>query len=92
MTSAWVRELNRQAVHGSERAHLAVQRLTHLIGSPAGLLHPALLAGAVHSRIGRRRRPAPRPPALDMLAVIEDPVPSQVGAEQARVAAATRPV
>lgn len=91
LTSAWVRELNRQAVHGSESAHLAVQRLAHLIGSPAGLLHPALLAGAVSSRIGRRRRPEPRPPALDMLAVIEDPVPSRDGTEQARVAAATRP-
>jgi len=91
LTSAWVRELNRQAAHGSERAHLTVQRLAHLIGSPAGLLHPALLAGAVSSRIGRRRRPVPRPPGLDVLAVVEDPVPSRVGTEQARVGTATRP-
>lgn len=75
MTSAWVRELNRQAVHGSERAHLAVQRLAHLIGSPAGLVHPALLAGVTRGRIGRRHPAATRPDGLDQLDLVEDPAP-----------------
>lgn len=75
LTSAWVRELTRQAAHGSNRAHLTVQRLSHLVGSPAALVHPALLAEAVGSRLGRRRRPVPRPAALDLLAMVEDVVP-----------------
>ena len=75
MTSAWVRELNRQAVHGSERAHLAVQSLAHLIGSPAGLVHPALLVGVTRGRIGRRHPAATRPDGLDLLDLVEDPPP-----------------
>lgn len=75
LTSAWVRELTRQAAHGSNRAHLTVQRLSHLVGSPAALVHPALLAEAVGNRLGRRRRPVPRPAALDLLGMIEDAVP-----------------
>jgi 2-polyprenyl-6-methoxyphenol hydroxylase-like FAD-dependent oxidoreductase len=79
MTSAWVRELTRQAAHGNGRAHLAVQRLTHLIGSPAGLVHPALLAEAVRSRLGLRRPAVPRPAGLDLLAMIEEPVSPPAG-------------
>ncbi len=76
VTSAWVRELTRQAAHGSERAQNALQRLTHLIGSPAGLIHPALIGAAVGRRAGRRPRPVARPAGLDRLAMFEDPVPS----------------
>ena len=80
LTGAWVRELSRQAAHGSGRAHLAVQRLAHLIGSPAGLVHPLLLAEAVRHRVGGRRRPVARPAGLDVLAMVEDPHPPAVPA------------
>jgi len=78
LTSAWVRELTRQAAHGGGRAHMAVQRLAHLIGSPAGLVHPLLLAEAVRHRIGGRRRPVGRPVGLDVLSMVEDPHPQAV--------------
>lgn len=76
LTSAWVRELTRQAAHGSERAHLTTQRLFHMVGSTITLAHPALVAEAVRSRVGRRRPAVSRPAGLDLLAMVEDPVPS----------------
>jgi 2-polyprenyl-6-methoxyphenol hydroxylase-like FAD-dependent oxidoreductase len=72
LTSGWVRELGRQAAHGSFRAQLTVNRLFHMVGSPAALLSPALIAAAARHRLGRGGTPVPRPAALDVLAMVED--------------------
>ena len=76
LTSGWVRELGRQAAHGSLRAQLTVNRLYHMVGSPAALLSPALIAAAAPAPArGAGGRPAPRPAALDVLAMVEDEPP-----------------
>ncbi|MFY9809440.1 MAG: FAD-dependent monooxygenase [Pseudonocardiaceae bacterium] len=63
----WTRQLLRLAAHGDLRAHGAVARVYHLMGSPALLFHPALVAAAVRAQLTgcdpRNRRPA----ALDAL-------------------------
>ncbi|GAA3836399.1 FAD-dependent oxidoreductase [Streptomyces phyllanthi] len=58
----WSGEVDRLAAHGNLRAQRALDRVYHLVGSPAGLLHPALLAAAVRGRLLGLPAPAPRPP------------------------------
>ncbi|MEU6804061.1 NAD(P)/FAD-dependent oxidoreductase [Streptomyces neyagawaensis] len=58
----WSGEVDRLAAHGNLRAQRALDRVYHLVGSPAGLLHPALLAAAVRGRLLGLPAPVPRPP------------------------------
>ncbi|WP_055715466.1 NAD(P)/FAD-dependent oxidoreductase [Streptomyces torulosus] len=58
----WSGEVDRLAAHGNLRAQRALDRVYHLVGSPAGLLHPALLAAAVRGRLLGLPTPVPRPP------------------------------
>ncbi|MFG2026959.1 FAD-dependent oxidoreductase [Streptomyces sp. NPDC048825] len=58
----WSGEVDRLAAHGNLRAQRAMDRVYHLVGSPAGLLHPALLAAAVRGRLLGLPAPSPRPP------------------------------
>ena len=64
---AWSRELEVLAVHGHGRAQDTMSRVYHLMGSPAELFHPSLLAGAIRSRVGNRPPAAPRPTAVAAL-------------------------
>ncbi|MEH0415626.1 NAD(P)/FAD-dependent oxidoreductase [Streptomyces scabiei] len=57
----WSGEVDRLAAHGNLRAQRALDRVYHLVGSPAGLLHPALLASAVRGRLLGLPTPVPRP-------------------------------
>ncbi|MGH3999471.1 MAG: hypothetical protein ACRDTJ_18670, partial [Pseudonocardiaceae bacterium] len=57
----------RLAIHGNRRAHAVLARVYHLMGSPALLFHPALIAAALRARLTGYGRPAPRPAALDAL-------------------------
>ncbi|MDQ4104018.1 MAG: FAD-dependent oxidoreductase [Actinomycetota bacterium] len=61
----WTRQLSRLAVHGDRRAHAVLARVYHLMGSPALLFHPALIAAALRARLTGYGPPAPRPAALD---------------------------
>ncbi len=63
----WTRQLARLAVHGDRRALAVLNRVYHLMGSPALLFHPALGAAAVRARLIGYGPPAPRPAALDAL-------------------------
>lgn len=80
VTSAWVRELGRQAAHGSVRAQLTATRMFHMVGKPAALLHPALLAAAARARLGHGGSPTGRPTELDLLAMVEDEPAGRPGA------------
>ncbi|MBM9468361.1 NAD(P)/FAD-dependent oxidoreductase [Nakamurella leprariae] len=63
----WVGEVARLAVHGDRRAGRAINRTFHLMGSPLDLLHPALAANALRTRlIGAPANP--RPAAVRALA------------------------
>jgi len=77
LTSGWVRELGRLSTYGNVRAQLTVARVFHMVVPPAALLHPALLVASagdrLRSRFGHSRPQAPRPDALDLLAMVEDP-------------------
>ncbi len=59
----WARALWHLAGSGDARATRVLQRVYHLVGSPAELFHPALVAGVVAGR-ARGLRPAPRPDVL----------------------------
>lgn len=63
----WTRQLSRLAIHGNQRAHAVLARVYHLMGSPALLFHPALVAAALRARLTGYGSPAPRPAALDAL-------------------------
>ncbi|HEX4100443.1 MAG TPA: FAD-dependent oxidoreductase [Pseudonocardiaceae bacterium] len=63
----WTRQLSRLAAHGNLRALAALARVYHLMGSPALLFHPALVAAAVRARLAGYGPPAARPAALDAL-------------------------
>lgn len=58
----WSGEVDRLAAHGNLRAQRALDRVYHLVGTPAGLLRPALLAAAVRGRLLGLPTPVPRPP------------------------------
>lgn len=58
----WSGEVDRLAVHGDLRAQRALDRVYHLVGSPAGLLHPALLTAAARARLLGLPPASPRPP------------------------------
>lgn len=58
----WSGEVDRLAVHGNLRAQRALDRVYHLVGSPAGLLHPALLTAAARARLLGLPPASPRPP------------------------------
>ncbi|UUU25472.1 FAD-dependent oxidoreductase [Streptomyces sp. DSM 40750] len=58
----WSGEVDRLAVHGDLRAQRALDRVYHLVGSPAGLLHPALLTAAARARVLGLPPASPRPP------------------------------
>ena len=58
----WSSEVDRLAAHGDLRAQRTLDRIYHLVGSPIGLLHPALLASALRGRLGGAPTPTPRPP------------------------------
>ncbi|MER5182710.1 NAD(P)-binding protein [Streptomyces sp. NPDC002896] len=58
----WSHELDRLAVHGDLRAQRTLDGIYHLVGSPAGLFYPALIASAVHARLFGLPAPVPRPP------------------------------
>ena len=55
----WSGEVDRLAAHGDLRAQRTLDRIYHLVGSPIGLLHPALLVTALRARL--RGLPAPAP-------------------------------
>jgi len=57
----WTTRVGWLATHGNQRAAHTLARVYHLIGSPAGLLHPALLAAVVKARVAGAGPPAPRP-------------------------------
>jgi len=65
----WTRQLGRLAIHGNRRAYAVLGRVYHLMGSPALLFHPALVAAALQARLTGYGSPAPRPAALDALTV-----------------------
>jgi 2-polyprenyl-6-methoxyphenol hydroxylase-like FAD-dependent oxidoreductase len=48
---AWSRQLGLLAVHGNGRAQDTMSRVYHLMGAPAEMFHPALLAAAVRARV-----------------------------------------
>jgi flavin-dependent dehydrogenase len=58
----WAAEVSRLAAHGDRRATRTLNRTIHLMGTPLDLLHPALVRGAIRSRIvgsgPLNRRPA----------------------------------
>ncbi|MGP4050500.1 NAD(P)/FAD-dependent oxidoreductase [Streptomyces sp. 2A115] len=58
----WSGEVDRLAAHGNVRAQRALDRVYHLVGSPADLFHPALLAAAARGRLLGLPAPVPRPP------------------------------
>ncbi|WP_128382354.1 NAD(P)/FAD-dependent oxidoreductase [Streptomyces cavernae] len=58
----WSGAVDRLAAHGNLRAQRALDRVYHLVGSPAGLLHPALLAAAIRGRLLGLPTTVPRPP------------------------------
>ncbi|MGH3996336.1 MAG: hypothetical protein ACRDTJ_02595, partial [Pseudonocardiaceae bacterium] len=63
----WTRELGRLAIHGNRRALTVLARVYHLMGSPALLFHPALVAAALQARLIGYGPANPRPAALDAL-------------------------
>jgi 2-polyprenyl-6-methoxyphenol hydroxylase-like FAD-dependent oxidoreductase len=58
----WTRELARLAIHGDVRANDTLNRVYHLMGSPALLFQPALIASAVRARLLGRGPTTERPP------------------------------
>jgi hypothetical protein len=58
----WSGEVDRLGAHGNLRSQRALDRVYHLVGTPAGLLRPALLAAAVRVRLLGLPTPVPRPP------------------------------
>jgi 2-polyprenyl-6-methoxyphenol hydroxylase-like FAD-dependent oxidoreductase len=64
---AWARRLNRMAVHGNDRARFQLAKTYHLMGSPLGLFHPALVAGALRPAVIGEGPAAPRPDSLEAL-------------------------
>ncbi|MGH3913089.1 MAG: NAD(P)/FAD-dependent oxidoreductase, partial [Pseudonocardiaceae bacterium] len=60
----WTRQLGRLAIHGNRRAHAVLARVYHLMGSPALLFHPALVAAALRALLTGYGPAAPRPAAL----------------------------
>jgi len=67
LLGAWTRILNRLAVHGNRRAALQLARVYHLMGSPLGLFHPALVVSALRAAALGYGPPTPRPASLEAL-------------------------
>ena len=63
----WAREVSVLAVHGNQRALDSMTRLYHLVGSPAALMHPALIGAAVRGRLGGYGPATTRPAGLAAL-------------------------
>ncbi|HKG51356.1 MAG TPA: hypothetical protein VKB14_13030 [Actinomycetales bacterium] len=57
----WAQQVGVLAAHGDYRAQDALSRLYHLVGSPAELLAPALVAAAVRGRVVGLPPAVPRP-------------------------------
>jgi hypothetical protein len=64
----WTRELGRLASHGDLRAQAVMHRVYHLMGSPALLFQPQLIAAAVRARRRGYGPACPRPASLEALA------------------------
>ncbi len=64
---SWAHEVAVLAVHGNARAMDSLLRLYHLVGSPAALLHPALVGAAVRGRLRGYGPATTRPTALGAL-------------------------
>ena len=67
MLDSWAREVSVLAVHGNARALQTLSRLYHLVGSPAALLHPALVGAAIWARLRGYGPATERPAALGAL-------------------------
>ncbi|MET0695632.1 MAG: hypothetical protein ABWY56_16995, partial [Propionibacteriaceae bacterium] len=65
---AWSAELTRLAIHGDRRADETMSRVYNLLDPPVALVHPALVAAALRSRITGQGRAVRRPAVLDELA------------------------
>ncbi len=63
----WAREISVMSVHGNTRALESLGALYHLAGSPAALLHPALIGAAIRGRILGYGPGAARPADLGAL-------------------------
>jgi len=64
VTNAWARQLGTLAAHGDLRAATTLSRTYHLMGSPLGLFHPALLVAAARGRLAGLPPANPAPAAL----------------------------
>jgi 2-polyprenyl-6-methoxyphenol hydroxylase-like FAD-dependent oxidoreductase len=64
----WTGRLAQLAAHGDRAAYLAFARVYHLMGSPALLYHPALIASVCRAAVRGMPQPVPRPAALNALA------------------------
>lgn len=64
---SWAREVSVLAVHANARALESMTRLYHLVGSPAALLHPALIGAAVWGRLRGYGPATTRPTGLGAL-------------------------
>lgn len=64
LLNSWAREVTVLSVHGNARASKSLAALYHLAGSPAALLHPALIGAAIRGRILGYRTGTTRPADL----------------------------
>ncbi len=67
LLDSWAREVSTLAVHGNAQALRSLTRLYHLVGSPASLMHPALVGAAVRGRLRGYGPATVRPPPLAAL-------------------------
>lgn len=58
----WSGEVDRLAAHGNTRAQRRLDRVYHLMGSPACLFDPRLVASVIRGRLLGLPAPTPRPP------------------------------
>ncbi len=68
VSNGWARELSRLAIHGNDRALSTMMRMYHLVGTPASLLHPALIGAVMWTRVVGSGPATGRPDALASLA------------------------
>lgn len=61
LLSGWAREVGHLMACGNPRAAVTLSRIYHLMGSPLGLFHPALLVAAARARLRGYPPPVPRP-------------------------------
>jgi len=67
LLGAWSGELATLSIHGNRRASDSMSRVYNLLDPPLLLLHPALVAAAVSSRLLGHGPVTPRPAVLDQL-------------------------